>query len=294
MDATIVIKEFIKKYGEEEYYLQNIETKFNDWLENTNEEELKKLLIQLFNEFRFFSRLEMKEIMKKQLKQTLLSHAIEELIIFPLPSSDNKTNSSNELTMWIREIMREENISFYPETIETTIENLKNYSHISTFIFFDDISGSGGTVIKFLKKYKSYLLNKKVVIHLIVVTEEALNKINHFLKNEPQLNVLIIKECKYTKFFLNHPTLKKKDEELLRNFETEIWGKGSKQILGFNNGQLLLGFSHNIPNNTFSCVWYDSDFEGEKKIWSPLFKRIIPLKHKNIKSQNRQINKRRN
>jgi hypothetical protein len=39
--------------------------------------------------------------------------------------------------------------------------------------------------------------------------------------------------------------------------------------LGYKDGQLLLGFSHNVPDNTLPIIWYD---EGDRD-WFPLFRR---------------------
>jgi hypothetical protein len=40
--------------------------------------------------------------------------------------------------------------------------------------------------------------------------------------------------------------------------------------LGYKDGQLLLGFSHNTPDNTLPIFW----FEGRTKPWSPIFIRF--------------------
>jgi hypothetical protein len=50
-----------------------------------------------------------------------------------------------------------------------------------------------------------------------------------------------------------------------------VYGKRllSRHPLGFDEGQLLLGFGHNIPNNTLPIFW----FGGRNSSWQPVFKR---------------------
>ena len=39
---------------------------------------------------------------------------------------------------------------------------------------------------------------------------------------------------------------------------------------GYDNGQLLIGFHHNTPDNTLPIFWYD---EPGGTSWTPIFKR---------------------
>ena len=40
--------------------------------------------------------------------------------------------------------------------------------------------------------------------------------------------------------------------------------------LGYRDGQLLLGFSHNTPDNTLPVFWYE---ERDGPNWRPMFRR---------------------
>jgi hypothetical protein len=42
--------------------------------------------------------------------------------------------------------------------------------------------------------------------------------------------------------------------------------------LGYRNSQALLGFHHNIPDNTLPIIWSEAELQNNKK-WHPLFKR---------------------
>ena len=43
--------------------------------------------------------------------------------------------------------------------------------------------------------------------------------------------------------------------------------------IGYGNSQLLVGFHHNVPNNTLPIFWFDE----EDPLWSPIFPRISKL-----------------
>jgi hypothetical protein len=42
--------------------------------------------------------------------------------------------------------------------------------------------------------------------------------------------------------------------------------------LGYRNGQLLVGFHHNTPDNTLPIVWKD-DIRCRGRPWEPVFRR---------------------
>jgi hypothetical protein len=57
--------------------------------------------------------------------------------------------------------------------------------------------------------------------------------------------------------------------EHLRLSDEETAQLADDHSLGFENGQLLVGFHHNTPDNTLPIIWYDEEFAS----WTPIFKR---------------------
>ncbi|WP_339238866.1 hypothetical protein MKX40_30525 [Paenibacillus sp. FSL R5-0517] len=280
MNNEEIIKKFIEKYGEEEYFLIDIKDKFYKWIDNTESEVVREILIQLFSEFEFFPKTEVKRLLLKQLSEILHSNSLDDIAIFSLPSQSGKTNSSDEMTMLIREIVREHGIQIYEETIKKNIEDIEDDEYIKIAVFFDDISGSGKTITDFLREYKEKLDGKKIIINLLAATDSALQAIEQYRSKE-NLDIQVKVEKTYGKIFTEHPTLKDDKRILLSKFEEEIWGKGNRNIMGFKDSQLIIGFYHNIPNNTLSSFWYHSDF-GKLKEWNTLFKRFtLPKRGKN-------------
>ncbi|MEK5354839.1 phosphoribosyltransferase-like protein [Paenibacillus sp. FSL L8-0709] len=281
MNINEVAQVFIEKYGQEERYTKDIESKLVSWLENTTLEEIKEILLHLFSEFIFFTKREIKEVMKSQLVDVLGSYALESICIIPMISKDGRANSSFDLTMLLKEVIKENDIELYKDTIKVGLDQIDD--DISTLIFFDDISGTGGTIVTFLKENKSDLIGRKIIIRLIVITETAEIMINEYLDTQKELDVKVIAEYKYDKIFKDHKFLNDSHRILINNFEETIWGKGHQNIMGFRDSQLLVGFSHNIPNNTISSFWYHTDFSGKKEEWNSLFKRYTQLNRKNKK-----------
>ncbi len=288
-----VVQLFKDKYGEEEYYTRDLENKIVSWLNNTDKREIKNILIELFSDFKFYTKLEIKKILHKQLLCSLKKVDLDFTNILPLPSKDGRANSSYDMTMLLKEIVREEEIDIYRDTIKTDFIHIQK--DIKSIIIFDDISGTGKTVIDFLKENFHIIKDKQVILNLITITENAKTNIDKHLKKNGILNVEIIAEHKYNKTFLKHAKLNGEHQKAIYEYEEEIWGKGNNNILGYKDSQVLIGFSHNIPNNTLSSFWYHTDFNGQKKEWNCLFKRHTQLKRGNVKSkrpkQNMKIKK---
>lgn len=281
MNINEVVKVFIEKYGQEERYTKDIESKLVSWLDNTTLEEIKEVLLHLFSEFIFFTKREIKEVLKRQLEDVLNSYSLDNICIIPMISKDGRANSSFDLTMLLKEVIKENDIELYKDTIKVGLDQIDE--DISILVFFDDISGTGGTIVTFLKENKSNFIGKKIIIQLIVITETAKKKIDEYLNTQKELDVNVIAENNYDKIFNDHKFLNDSHRIIINDFEETIWGKGNQNIMGFRDSQLLVGFSHNIPNNTISSFWYHTDFSGKREEWNSLFKRYTQLNRKNKK-----------
>ncbi|HFL3266022.1 TPA: hypothetical protein ACG3I4_001964 [Clostridioides difficile] len=283
-----IVENFIKKYGEETYYTKNIKEKLLNWINNTEDIEIKNILLELFNEFRLFNKLEIKQIMKEQLIECLGCVNINSTNICHFPSIENKYNSSSEMIPLIREIDREEqNKYLYKDTIIHGIQEISD--DIEYIIFFDDISGTGGTITKSLEKNLKFIEDKKIYINLIAITEAAEKKIELFKKKNNTLDICIKYKYKFGKAFSYMERLDSNHEHKLYQFEENIWGNNNNNILGYKDSQILIGFEHNIPNNTISSFWFSSKMVEKEIQWNPLFYRYTQKKRpkKNQKNQNR-------
>lgn len=283
-----IIENFIKKNGNESRYTKDIKNKLLKWINNTDNIDIKNILLELFSEFKLFNKLEIKQIMEEQLIKCLEEVNIDYTNICHFPSLDGRFNSSNEMIPLIREIDREGrlNIPLYSDSIVTGIEKISD--DIEYVIFFDDISGTGGTIIKFLNKNLKFLSKRKIYINLIAITKEAELKIDEFKKNNI-LDVKINYKYKFDKVFKELDRFDDTHECKLYEFEKSIWGNRETFVLGYNNSQILVGFEHNIPNNTISSFWVTDCILEHREKWNALFERYTPNKRpkKSRKVQNR-------
>jgi hypothetical protein len=63
--------------------------------------------------------------------------------------------------------------------------------------------------------------------------------------------------------------------KVLENYGGRVW---RQHPLGFRNSQLLLGFAHNVPNNTLPVFWGESRDPGWHPILTRYAKRMTPRK----------------
>ena len=65
--------------------------------------------------------------------------------------------------------------------------------------------------------------------------------------------------------------LRKIAKEVFEEYGRKLAGRN--HALGYQNSQSLLGFHHNIPDNTLPVIWSEEVWR-ESQRWQPLFKRI--------------------
>jgi hypothetical protein len=166
---------------------------------------------------------------------------------------------------------------------------------INHYVLFDDFCGSGKQAITYSKDTvatikninpnikisylmlfatkagKQLVLNKTLFDHVEAVVEfdESFQFFN--------TNSRYLKSCSshIDKEFLKE-ICEQYGEPLVRDIGIQLKLSGDKlekfikfAILGFGDCQLLIGFSHNTPNNTLPIIWYDE----ENIVWYPIFKR---------------------
>lgn len=152
---------------------------------------------------------------------------------------------------------------------------------IQRYIFIDDVCGSGTQAVDYfnelLDDMKEIDADAEFNYITLFSTAEGLKNIR---KNTEFDKVECIFELDETykcfsdssRYFLDNidmPVSKEFAEEFINNYGIQM-GFG-EHALGYKNGQLLLGFSHNIPDNSLPIIW--SEVEG----WRPIFKRYAKL-----------------
>ena len=150
---------------------------------------------------------------------------------------------------------------------------------IDRLVFIDDLAGSGTQAIRysrgFVKQVKAQKPNLHIAYHMLFATTKALAQIRRTTQFD-QVDAVcelddsfrcVADESRYFPANVEGVTLEAA-REMARRYGQQLAGKAT--ALGFKNGQLLLGFAHNIPNNTLPILWHRGH---SNRRWSPLFER---------------------
>lgn len=149
---------------------------------------------------------------------------------------------------------------------------------VTRFVFFDDLVGSGTQVTEYLAPHIRGMRASNLSLELRFM---SLFATSHGLKRlgEPSFfgrNAMCLFELDDSyKAFENESRYFRKgpdgfDLNVMRNIAQTYGGKllpGAP--LGFKNGQLLLAFSHNTPDNAPPIFWDDGSYYP----WAPVFRR---------------------
>ena len=146
-------------------------------------------------------------------------------------------------------------------------------SDTTSLILVDDFFGTGKTAVDFWKSHLIQNITRKLPsIKLYYVALAALKDGINNVKENTKFEVICpqIFDEEYRVFsdksFI-FPEKKKREyaKRVCKTYGEDLEGK--KYALGYKDSEALIGFHHNIPNNTLPIIWSD------KNGWFPLFPR---------------------
>ena len=278
----------------------------DDWLGNFEESERLKSLFLLSN-FMYFGSLQMRELMTalyRDLFKTPLIHEIrknnkdtkdysfvqsefrEELGRTKFIGIGNPSESGCHLLYYLRQenglskrvFAHTHELLSRTTTEEGTITTSLRYPDVNRYVFIDDFCGTGQQTATYLKgvidEIKDVNANVKLSYYVLFGTTGGLQNIKS-KTNFDCVEAVIELDDTFKVFsdgsrFFNDETGLDKDEveEMCRVYGGQI----CSDPLGYGDCQLLIGFHHNIPDNTLPIIWSDGLYGGDKN-WSPIFKR---------------------
>jgi hypothetical protein len=159
---------------------------------------------------------------------------------------------------------------------ETTLK----FPEIKRYVFLDDISGTGSQMSNFIRKENIRLIQKinseiELLYFPIFATTDAIECVVKSSFNQILVKPLFELDESYKVFSKKSRYFPEqlKNEKVFRLMSKHIFNKYAlnlgftkEQALGYGQSQLLIGFSHNTPDNTLPLFWND-------KQWYPIFKR---------------------
>ena len=150
----------------------------------------------------------------------------------------------------------------------------------SNLIFLDDFVGTGTQVNEFwdtrVAQIKNRCANVKIHWLALVATKRATENILQHT-NIPIICPQILDES-YQAFNALSKIFPDPQKRETAKSVCKYYGErlvGNEDALGYKDSQVLLGFHHNIPDNTLPVIWAETEIENKK--WQPLFKRRVKL-----------------
>ena len=148
---------------------------------------------------------------------------------------------------------------------------------IDCYIFIDDLCGSGVQAVEYSTKVvdKIKAISPEVEVYYIPIfgTESG---IDHVRKNTSfdRVDPVFSLDESFKVFSYDSRYFKNAPEGISKAYAKNTFLKHGRQIcpahpLGYEDGQQLIGFEHNVPDNTLPAIW----FEDDNSSWVPIFKR---------------------
>ena len=283
---------------------QNQGDQFHLWLDNFKEEE-KIHAMFLLSKFMYFDNETIRELMQRVYEDLYRRPIIFEIRRGKFLTKDegvieeefkkrlertrflsigNPSESSAHLLYFFRQENRLERNLFinahqlYTHTAEGDLLIAKTVVEgIDRIVVLDDFCGSGSQATAFDEEFVVNLKKDKPEIKIdyfsLFAIEKGLNKIRDLHYNRAE--AVYVLDDTYKCFSKDSRFFSTKEIEIKKNCKS-ICNKYGRKLesrfpFGYKNGQMLLGFHHNTPNNSLPIFW------SENKSWNPIFKRFVKL-----------------
>lgn len=179
-------------------------------------------------------------------------------------------------------ILSDINSSFERESNNGISKWVVKDKNVERYIFFDDFVGGGTQVKRNLLKILYDLKNDNPELEIkflsIFSTSSGMSLLNEDDLFSGNASCLFELDDTYKSCFSETRYFKKLKDFDVDKFKkiVEHYGKiiYPDHPLGYSNCELLIGFHHNVPNNTLPIFWKSDFVEPLNKSWFPIFKRF--------------------
>lgn len=170
---------------------------------------------------------------------------------------------------------------FARPTEGATAQRGLRFQDVRRYVFLDDLAASGQQAQEYSTDLVEEILSAKneaeVWYLTLFATSRALEVIRQTTKFTRVACVMELDESfrafgAESRYFAEPSTLLSKSfaEAFCRRYGTALW---PNHPLGYRDSQLLIGFRHNVPDNTLPVFWFDS----ANPPWTPMFRRYPKL-----------------
>lgn len=262
---------------------RNIKAWFNNFKgEVSNADEEQEIALKLLLNFIYYNEREVKYLCKSAysvfqkeiIKEFILEgHSIDEaksmfseyLKRYKFSCIGRPSESGCFILYYFRQINCLP-LSFFLERLDDITENTES------LILVDDFLGTGDTAVLFWESpiIQNIIKNSQIKLYYMVLSalEIGLNKVKantNFKIICPQIFGEEYRVFSNSSFIFPQEEKKESAKKVCEFYGNNL--EGGKYALGYKGSEALLGFHHNIPNNTLPVIWSD------KKGWFPLFPR---------------------
>lgn len=151
---------------------------------------------------------------------------------------------------------------------------------IRHYVFLDDLCGSGTQAIDYSREILQTLSDMgskaKVYYYVLFATSAGIKRVRENSSYDRTACVFELDEtyrCLDSSRYFDPPV-----PGIDRAYARDLCERYGARLLpedplGYKNGQLLVGFHHNTPDNTLPVIWSDDVPYGSQARWEPAFRR---------------------
>lgn len=155
------------------------------------------------------------------------------------------------------------------------------HPEIKRYIFVDDVCGSGSTAViysqEFLRELQELGADIEIYYYCLFANSSGMDVVRKDSAFGDNCGAVYEFDESYkslediSRFFKSAPNGIDiaAAKEVALTYGKELW---PAHPLGYGNGQMLLGFTHNTPDNTLPIIWMGTDLNPNSP-WIPAFKR---------------------
>lgn len=256
------------------------------WLQNfngryfANIENERRLALWLLAHFSFYTQNDVRVLCKNLFNQYLheklrdykgkdLTYALNEILSNTLfVGLGNDSESGNNILYHFRQENQLAKGSF-DLNLEKTYENL---------VYIDDVTISGSQALDYINSRN--LKARNTYVAMLIATKRAINILEGLPENPNPIKTIscIILDERDQTFSTSAYVFSDKRIAKIKPIAQEFckiygqiavtgWDYMESHPLGYKNGQYMIGFDYNTPDNTLPIFW------GTGKDWNPLFTR---------------------
>lgn len=268
------------------FYNRITERNVYDWLRNFNQEEID-LAIEILKHIDYYREVDIINILSNSLKPFVDRENVH-LHFVPV----GKAGKSGQMVVYIIQgvlkpfFTKRHRFHYYTSVNELDSDHMTNNDVI---FYVDDVIGSGNTFVKYEKGNQKVGLTlkkdfaAKVILLSIVTTKTGRERVERFypiievLGEEKKKAFDVDKSC-FGSYYKMLPI-----REFAFKYGKRLEGKAC--ALGYENAQLLVVFSHAVPNNSLPVIW------KYKEGFTPLVPRSYAVKGKNAFMDRNETNR---